>query len=71
MMSEVFTVKGMSCGHCAGVLAAGIEELPGVREVAVDLRNGQVTITSDHPLDSPSVHSTIERAGYKVTVGRL
>jgi copper chaperone len=51
MMSEVFTVKGTSCGHCAGVLTAGIEELPGVREVSVDLRNGQLVVTSDHPLD--------------------
>jgi copper chaperone len=71
MMSEVFTVKGMSCGHCAGVLTAGIEELPGVREVSVDLRSGQLVITSDHPLDSSSVHSTIERAGYEVAARRL
>jgi len=46
----------------------GIEELPDVRQVSVDLRNGQVTITSDHPVAFSSVRSTVELAGFQMVV---
>jgi len=68
MMSQVFTVAGMTCGHCVGAVTKGIEELPDVRRVSVDLRSGQVTITSDHPVAFASVRSTVERAGFQMVV---
>ena len=68
MMSQVFTVAGMTCGHCVGAVTKGIEELPDVRQVSVDLRNGQVTITSDHPVAFSSVRSTVELAGFQMVV---
>lgn len=63
----VFTVAGMTCGHCASGVSAEIGELAGVTEVRVDLPAGRVTVASTGPLDDAAVRAAVAEAGYAVT----
>ncbi|RYE07101.1 MAG: copper chaperone [Sphingobacteriaceae bacterium] len=45
----IFTVKGMSCGHCANVITNAIKSLDPTASVAVDLARAQVEIDSVKP----------------------
>ena len=62
----VYTVTGMTCGHCASSVTEELSELPGVTDVAVDLPTGAVTVTSATELDRSSVAAAVTEAGYQL-----
>ena len=64
MSTSNFTITGMTCGHCVASVSEEIGEISGVRDVAVELSTGQVTVTSDDPLDQADVRAAVEEAGY-------
>ncbi len=68
-MEIVYTVAGMTCGHCAGALSAEVSEVPGVSRVRVDLASGAVSVTSDGPADDAAVRAAVAEAGYEVVSG--
>jgi copper chaperone CopZ len=53
-------------GHCVSSVQNEVSSIPGVTSVDVDLTAGQVTVTSDSPIDSDAVRSAVEEAGYEV-----
>jgi copper chaperone CopZ len=59
----------MTCGHCEAAVTAGLSVLPGVRDVAVDLTTGDVTVTSDAPLPIDHVRTAVDEAGYALAGG--
>lgn len=59
-----YTVRGMTCDHCASSVTAEINQLPGVTDVEVDIASGRVTVTSDSALPAPNVREAVEEAGY-------
>jgi copper chaperone CopZ len=63
---EIKTIKvlGMTCNHCKAAVETGIKNLPGIKEVEVNLQMGQVSISADK-LDLPLIKSTVEELGYK------
>lgn len=61
-----YTVKGMTCGHCANSVSTEISAIGDVHDVAIDLASGQVTVTSARPLDEQEVTAAIEEAGYEL-----
>lgn len=63
----VYTVTGMTCGHCAASVTEELTELPGVSDVAVDLATGAVTVTSAAELDRAQVEAAVKEAGYQLT----
>ena len=65
-METVYSVKGMTCGHCVGSVSTEIGKLDGVDAVAVDLATGAVTVTSATPLESAVVAAAVEEAGYEL-----
>jgi Copper chaperone len=65
-METVYTVKGMTCGHCVNAVTEEIGKLAGVSGVAVDLASGAVTVTSEAPLDRQAVAAAVEEAGYEL-----
>lgn len=65
-MTNTYTVRGMSCGHCVSAVTEEVSKLPGVSEVQVDLDSGAVTVTSDEPLASADVRAAVEEAGYEL-----
>ena len=66
MAETTYTVKGMSCGHCASSVTEEVSEIAGVSAVNVDVASGKVTVTSDAPLDVQAVDAAVSEAGYQL-----
>ncbi|HVH22226.1 MAG TPA: heavy-metal-associated domain-containing protein [Pseudonocardia sp.] len=66
MSTSTYTVNGMTCGHCVASVSEEIGEIAGVRDVAVELTTGLVTVTSDGPLDQADVRAAVAEAGYRI-----
>lgn len=67
MTTQTFSVVGMTCDHCIAAVTQEVSQVPGVREVTVDLVPGAtstVTITSDLPLSEDDVRAAVDEAGY-------
>jgi copper ion binding protein len=61
-----YTVRGMTCDHCAGSVTAEITKIPGVTGVQVDVAAGRVTVESAQPVSADAVSEAVEEAGYEV-----
>ena len=61
----IYTVPGMSCGHCRAAIMSEVERVQGVTAVEVDLQTKGVTVSGDG-LDDASVRAAIDEAGYDV-----
>jgi copper chaperone CopZ len=66
MSSSTYTVKGMTCDHCAGSVTAEVTKIPGVSDVSVDVGAGRLTIVSSEPVPAAVVEEAVEEAGYTV-----
>lgn len=64
--TSTFHVEGMSCGHCVNSVQSEVSAIDGVTAVDVDLATGQVTVTSDTPIDAVAVTAAVDEAGYEV-----
>jgi copper chaperone CopZ len=67
MTEANYTVAGMTCGHCAASVREEVGAIAGVRDVAVDVPTGLVTVTSENDLDRADVRAAVEEAGYQLT----
>jgi copper ion binding protein len=66
MSTSTYTVVGMTCAHCVASVSEEIGDISGVRDVAVDLPTGAVTVTSENPVDDADVRAAVEEAGYQL-----
>lgn len=66
MATAVYTVDGMSCGHCVNSVTEEVTGVNGITGVQVDLESGKVTVTSEGDVDDASVRAAIDEAGYEV-----
>jgi copper chaperone len=64
MTTATYTVTGMTCGHCVASVTEEVEQVAGVTGVEVDLASGQVTVTSQDPVDDALIKGAVEEAGY-------
>jgi copper chaperone CopZ len=67
-MSETaheYVVTGMTCEHCVMSVREEVSEVPGVRQVDVDLAGGRLTVTGDGVSDD-AVRAAVAEAGYEV-----
>jgi len=62
----VYTVTGMTCGHCVKSVTEEVSALAGVSAVEVDLASGKVTVTSTAPLADADVKAAVDEAGYQL-----
>jgi copper ion binding protein len=65
-METVYTVTGMTCGHCVDAVSGEIGKISGVTRVQVDLASGSVTVHSARPLDRADVAAAVDEAGYEL-----
>ncbi|MCW2912984.1 MAG: hypothetical protein JWN52_1052 [Actinomycetia bacterium] len=63
--STVYTVTGMTCGHCQAAVTEEIGKVPGVTGVKVDLATGLVTVSGDGFTDA-AIGAAVDEAGYQV-----
>ncbi|MEV7014091.1 heavy-metal-associated domain-containing protein [Streptosporangium sp. NPDC051022] len=61
--ASVYTVGGMTCGHCVSSVSAEIGKVDGVTGVSVDLAGGRVTVSGEG-LSDEEIRAAVERAGY-------
>lgn len=61
-----FTVTGMTCSHCTSSVTEELQQLDGVRDVAIDLGTGAVTVSSDEPVSADAVAAAVRDVGYQV-----
>jgi copper ion binding protein len=66
-METIYTVTGMTCGHCVSSVTEEVTTIDGVTDVSVDLPTGKVTVTSDQELRADDVRAAVEEAGYQLT----
>lgn len=64
--TSTFHVAGMSCGHCVSSVRDEVSAIDGVTAVDVDLDTGELTVTSDTPVDADAVRAAVDEAGYEV-----
>jgi copper chaperone len=65
-MSElIFSVPGMTCGHCEAAVKGEVGKVTGVAGVAVDLDTKLVTVSGDE-LDRDAIVAAIDEAGFEV-----
>jgi len=62
----VYSVYGMSCGHCAGAVTRELSAIEGVTGVQVDLEAKKVTVGSDRQLSDDEVRAAVDEAGYEL-----
>jgi copper chaperone len=61
----VFTVPGMSCGHCEAAVKREVGSVAGVSAVEVDLDCKLVSVRGE-ALDRDDIVAAIDEAGYDV-----
>lgn len=67
MQEITIPVKGMKCGGCAKRVEDGLKTLPGVSEVAVDLKGAKVKVSLDTSKTTvDQVRQKIKETGYSV-----
>ena len=69
-METVYTVTGMTCGHCVSAVSDEIGRIDGVTGVRVDLGTGSVSVTSNGPLQRAVVAEAVDEAGYELAVAQ-
>ncbi|NUP53821.1 MAG: heavy-metal-associated domain-containing protein [Catenulispora sp.] len=62
--TAVYTVSGMTCGHCVKSVTEEVGAIDGVTAVDVELATGKVTVTSTAPLADAAVKAAVDEAGY-------
>ncbi|WP_282697169.1 cation transporter [Streptomyces sp. CC208A] len=65
--STVYTVSGMTCGHCKTAITTSVSALEGVLSVDVDVAGGLVTVTTDGAADDAAIAAAVDEAGYELT----
>ena len=60
-------IDGMTCGHCVASVTEEVSKVEGVTAVDVDLASGDVTVSSEAPVDVTALKAAVEEAGYEVT----
>jgi copper chaperone len=60
--TQIFTVTGMTCGHCELSVREEVEELDGVSSATADRASGRLTVVGD--VDPDAVRKAVETAGY-------
>lgn len=69
MTTQVYSVSGLTCGHCVASVTEEISEIPGVAAVTIDLVPGEVstvTVESADALDLEAVRAAVDEAGYEL-----
>ena len=64
MTVKVYSVPGVSCGHCKSAIEGEVSKVAGVAVVDVDIDAKTVRVEGE--ADDAAVRSAIDEAGYEV-----
>ena len=63
---NAFAVSGMTCGHCVVAVTEEVSAIPGVTDVAVDLKpdsTSTLRVTSEHGVTREQIAAALDEAG--------
>ncbi len=63
---EKVKIQGMSCQHCVMAVTKALGKISGLKNVKVDLENGEATFENPQNEPMDAIHKAIEAAGFKV-----
>ena len=63
-MNHLFTVEGMTCGHCEKAVTKALVTLDPQAQVIIDRTQNSVTVNSEQPRET--LRQVIADEGYKV-----
>lgn len=62
---RIYTVDGMTCGHCRAAVLEEVGALGGVDDVDVDLDSGRMAVRGAD-LDDAAIAAAVVEAGYAI-----
>ena len=60
----ILRVGGMGCEGCVTAVHEALRALPGVRRVAVRLKEGQAEVEAEAPANRKAMIAAVDKAGY-------
>jgi len=63
-MNQIFSVQGMTCGHCEKAVTTAIQLLDPQAEVHIDRNQNRVEVSTEQPREA--VAEAIREEGYTV-----
>ncbi|QUW85487.1 heavy-metal-associated domain-containing protein (plasmid) [Streptomyces mirabilis] len=66
-ITTVYTVTGMTCGHCEQSISAAVSAMDGVQAVKADAATGLVTVVSTAEPSDALIGAAIGNAGYTLS----
>jgi copper ion binding protein len=63
-MERTFEIEGMSCQHCVRAVTNALKEVPGVRDVQVEV--GRAVVFSDAPVSADAIANALAQEGYRL-----
>lgn len=64
-MTSVYSVPGISCGHCKQAIETEVSKVAGVESVLVDIAAKTVTVEGGD--SDEALRAAIEEAGYDIS----
>jgi copper ion binding protein len=64
MSTSIWTVTGMTCGHCVKAVTEEVSAIEGVESVEVDLESGSVTVAAATDPTREQMAAAVDEAGY-------
>lgn len=64
MITQSYTVEGMTCGHCAAAVTREVGAVDGISDVAVDVAAKTVTVTATQEPSDAVIGAAVAEAGY-------
>ncbi len=65
MSTEIYTVKGMTCGGCVRHVEKALKATPGVTAVTVDLASASATVEGSASFEA--LVAQVAEAGYEMS----
>ena len=62
----IIKVKGMKCDHCKKRVEESLLKVEGIKKVKIDLKTGNVQITSKEDIPFSQLKTIIEETGYEI-----
>ncbi|MHC5248163.1 copper chaperone CopZ [Enterococcus sp. HY326] len=68
-MKKEFAIKGMTCKHCVARVEEGINSLPGIEKVKINLKKENGVVKFDESQVSPqAIADKVTEVGYATEV---
>ncbi len=64
MSTSIWTVTGMTCGHCVKAVTEEVCAIDGVESVEIDLETGAVTVAAATDPTRDQMAAAVDEAGY-------